>query len=185
MTVRVLLGHSVPWEIAALALAGYVVFCTIGVFFPRMQMYGDVVLRGPRDSDQIALTFDDGPHPTFTRRVLSLLAEGGHRATFFVIGEKAEKYCDVIAEIAEAGHELAVHSYRHERLYCFKTPERVKQDVESVQNILKPVTGRRARWFRPPVGFMAPPDGSWRHAFRCRNRCLVRQGLRWNEELER
>jgi peptidoglycan/xylan/chitin deacetylase (PgdA/CDA1 family) len=103
----------------------------------------------------VALTFDDGPHPRTTRHVLKVLAERGARATFFVVGRKAEQYPDVIREIHAAGHQLALHGYHHHRLYSLKTPRYVKADIVRAQAVIKSIVGVVPRYFRPPVGYVS------------------------------
>ena len=90
---------ELPWVL--LFLGAYVAFCTLGVLVPQLEMYGDVVWRRPSGAQRVALTFDDGPHPETTRRILEILAATAHRATFFVVGEKVEKYPDVVREVLQ------------------------------------------------------------------------------------
>src|SRR5690242_14452654 len=66
-----------------------------------------------RSDSCVALTFDDGPHPQGTTAALEVLADAGATATFFLIGEQVERWPAVAAEIAVAGHEIALHGYRH------------------------------------------------------------------------
>src|SRR4030095_7051477 len=103
-------GLSVGW--AALA--------TTSVMFPSLEIYGRVVSRGPAGRARVALTFDDGPHPVTTRRVLEALAQTRHRATFFVVGEKARRHPDVVREIHAGGHTLRIHGDSHARLQFFR-----------------------------------------------------------------
>jgi len=138
------------WPTGLLLAAGGLGF--LGVYFPWLQMYGPVVCRAKPGSGQVALTFDDGPHPVTTRRVLSVLAQGRHRATFFVLGEKAERHPDVIREIRDAGHTLAIHGYWHDRLHPFRGPSRIAGELSRAVEVVERVSGVRATWFRPPVG---------------------------------
>ena len=104
-------------------MIGYVALATAGVLIPQLEMYGDMLWRGTPGARTVALTFDDGPHPETTRRVLEMLrANGGQRATFFVVGRKARQYPDVVREIHAAGHAIGLHGYEHDRLYALKPP---------------------------------------------------------------
>src|SRR5688572_4158036 len=116
-------------------------------------MYGKVLWRGPSGRREVALSFDDGPHPETTRKVLAILKVHGHVATFFVVGEKAEACPDVVREIVAAGHGLGLHGYTHDRLYSLRSPGKVQADIEQAQRALEAVCGERSRLFRPPVGF--------------------------------
>jgi peptidoglycan/xylan/chitin deacetylase (PgdA/CDA1 family) len=100
----------------------------------------------------VALTFDDGPHPVTTRRILTVLAGTRHRATFFVLGAKARRHPDVVREIQEAGHTLGVHGDRHDRLHAFRTPWRVHDELLRAARAVESATGVRPRFFRPPLG---------------------------------
>src|SRR5260221_5615276 len=97
------LGVTVP---LALVLA---VLINLGTYFPNLEVFVDAVSRGPRGAKGVALTFDDGPHAVHTRTVLDLLDEYGAKATFFVLGVKAEANLDLLADIARRGHDLAIH----------------------------------------------------------------------------
>src|SRR5262245_4721688 len=144
-------GQLGPRWLAVLAAAWYSV-ATIGVFFPGLEMYGPIVRRGPAGRRSVALTFDDGPHPTTTRRILAVLAATRHRATFFVLGEKARRHPDVVREIHAAGHTIGVHGDRHDRLHAFRMPWRVHDELLRAARAVEDATGVRPRFFRPPLG---------------------------------
>ena len=137
--------------IGALSL-GWGALVTSGVIFPRLEMYAPVVSRGPAGSARVALTFDDGPHPVTTRRVLEALAPTRHRATFFVLGEKARRHPDVVREIHAGGHTLAVHGDSHDRLHSFRMPRTVHDEIVRAGAAVQAATGVRPRFFRPPLG---------------------------------
>lgn len=99
----------------------------------------------------IALTFDDGPHPDFTPRLLRLLAQYRVPATFFVVGTQAEQHPGLIREIVKDGHSLGNHTYHHVNL------TRVPVDYQAAElqacgDVLERITGRRTPLFRPPGG---------------------------------
>ncbi len=141
---------------ALLAGVGYVALVLGGVFVLRWRVFADAVVRGPGGARGIALTFDDGPHPTWTPRVLAILAERGARATFFVIGRKAEARPDLVRAILEAGHAVGMHSYAHDRLFALRGERRVRQDLQRGLDVLQAVTGQRPVLFRPPIGHTNP-----------------------------
>lgn len=119
-------------------------------------MFGRVVCRGPGVGQRLALTFDDGPHPVTTRRVLAELAKTRHRATFFVLGEKVERCPEVLREIRDAGHTLAVHGYFHDRWHFCRSAARVSQELSRAMDAIERASGVRPLWFRPPVGQTSP-----------------------------
>lgn len=99
----------------------------------------------------VALTFDDGPHPEGTPAVLELLARAGACATFFVVGEQVRRRPELVAEIAAAGHQVALHGYRH-RLQLRMTPGQVRDDITRGAATIEDVTGAAVAWHRPPYG---------------------------------
>ena len=101
----------------------------------------------------VALTFDDGPHPEGTPAVLELLAEAGAPATFFLVGEQVERYPALAAEIAAAGHEIALHCHRHRHLLRLP-PRAVRDDLERAHAAIVEATGREPRLYRPPYGVL-------------------------------
>ncbi|HVW24797.1 MAG TPA: polysaccharide deacetylase family protein [Polyangiaceae bacterium] len=156
LAVRSIVDSPVPPLVAWLAFAVYVGIAITGVLVPQLEMFGEVISRGPPDARSVALTFDDGPSPVTTPRVLEALAVAGARATFFVLGAKAEAHPDVLREIVAAGHELGVHGYQHHHLYALLTPDTVARDIQRARDVVERETGIVAKWFRPPVGQVSP-----------------------------
>ena len=106
---------------------------------------------GPTDRKEIALTFDDGPKPELTDALLDLLVREKVPATFFVIGRNAEANPDLTRRIAQAGMELANHSYTHRNLARL-SPEEIALEMTQTQATLFALTGKRPRYMRPPGG---------------------------------
>lgn len=102
---------------------------------------------------RIALTFDDGPDPEVTPRVLDLLDRHRARATFFCIGERIERYPDLAAEIARLGHRVENHSHRHLARFSVLLPGGLAREVDRAQEAIAEATGRAPELFRPPAGF--------------------------------
>jgi peptidoglycan/xylan/chitin deacetylase (PgdA/CDA1 family) len=99
----------------------------------------------------VALTFDDGPHPQGTPAALDILARAGATATFFLVGEQVERMPSLAAEIAAAGHEIAVHGYRH-RLLLRRTPAAFAADLDRAVAMIADATGAKPALYRPPYG---------------------------------
>jgi peptidoglycan/xylan/chitin deacetylase (PgdA/CDA1 family) len=99
----------------------------------------------------VALTFDDGPHPELTPRLLDLLRAEGVRATFYVIGRNVEKYPDIARRIVAEGHEIANHTWSHPAMPSLGAG-RLSQEIRSTSEVIERVTGRRPRNLRPPYG---------------------------------
>jgi len=102
----------------------------------------------------VAITFDDGPHPQGTPAVLEILARSNARATFFLIGEQVERFPSLAAEVAAAGHEIAVHGYRH-WLALRRSPSAFAADLDRALAVIGETTGRRPHAYRPPYGIFS------------------------------
>jgi len=110
---------------------------------------------GPPGSRKIALTFDDGPDPAHTPAVLDRLRALGVSATFFVIGSRAEAHPDLIARIAEEGHEIGHHSYDHTPPHQ-TSAVRLVAEARRTSALLARLLGRPTRLCRPPYGKLTP-----------------------------
>jgi peptidoglycan-N-acetylglucosamine deacetylase len=99
----------------------------------------------------LALTFDDGPHPELTPRLLDILRAEGVRATFYVVGKNVEAYPDIARRIVAEGHEIANHSWSHPALTGLGAA-RLNQEIENTNAVIERVTGRRPTNMRPPYG---------------------------------
>jgi peptidoglycan/xylan/chitin deacetylase (PgdA/CDA1 family) len=105
------------------------------------------------DPGAVALTFDDGPDPHGTPAVLEVLRAFGVRATFFVCGEQVRRAPALAAEVADAGHELAVHGHRHRNLLRVG-PRALARDLADAEASIIAATGRTPRLYRPPYGVL-------------------------------
>jgi len=105
----------------------------------------------PIPSRRICLSFDDGPDPLTTRAMLEVLERYGIRATFFVIGEKVDKYPELLKEVAARGHVIGVHGYEHKILAGLGAKE-VQKDLQMAVDTIHRVTGQKPYLYRPPGG---------------------------------
>jgi peptidoglycan-N-acetylglucosamine deacetylase len=113
--------------------------------------------QGAGGEHQVALTFDDGPDPKWTPRVLDILKANGVSATFFVVGVNAEKYPDLVRRIVAEGHEIGNHTYYHPNLaVCW--PEHIRLELNATQLLLETITGRSTTLFRPPYNADTSPS---------------------------
>jgi peptidoglycan/xylan/chitin deacetylase (PgdA/CDA1 family) len=99
----------------------------------------------------VALTFDDGPHPEHTPKLLDILRQQGVRATFYVIGRSVETYPEIARRIVAEGHEIANHTWSHPTLTTIGAA-RVDQEIRKTSEVIERVTGRRPTNMRPPYG---------------------------------
>jgi peptidoglycan/xylan/chitin deacetylase (PgdA/CDA1 family) len=141
---------------SSLALAGYASLLVAAVVLLRLRVFVDAVVRGPAGARGVALTFDDGPHPVWTPRVLEILARHGVVGTFFVVGYKVDAHPQVLRAIVEGGHVVALGSQASDRLLCLRTERRVRTDLGDCAAAIERATGERPILFRPPLGFTNP-----------------------------
>ena len=138
----------------SLAVVPLIVFLILffgAPFFPRFGFFLPVISCGKVGVKEIALTFDDGPSPLSTPILLELLARHNLHATFFVIGEKAAQYPELIESILEKGHTIGNHSWNHDYFLMLRSTKRIQKDIQKTQEILKQY-GVKPVVFRPPVG---------------------------------
>jgi peptidoglycan/xylan/chitin deacetylase (PgdA/CDA1 family) len=156
MTGRAIFGHPPPFVWAALALAAYAALLLGGVLVLRWRIFVDAVVRGPRHARGVVLTFDDGPDPRWTPKILRTLAKHDAPATFFLVARKAEEHPEVVRAILDGGHTIGLHSYAHDRLFSLRTERRVREDLVRGLGALEKLLGKRPTIFRPPVGHTNP-----------------------------
>lgn len=110
-----------------------------------------VFWKSREPTKKIALTFDDGPHPRYTERILNILDEYGIKATFFVIGVNIRNYPEPLALIKAAGHEIANHSFSHDNSNDLDASSAIGEMRRCEELILERV-GVKPKLFRPPRG---------------------------------
>ncbi len=109
---------------------------------------------GP-DEQVVALTFDDGPHRTYTPKVLEILARYGVRATFFALGREAERHPDLVRRVVAEGHALANHTWDHKDLRSLDDAT-FAQQIDHTSQVLEEISGQRQICVRPPMGRSDP-----------------------------
>lgn len=112
----------------------------------------NVYHRVSTEEKVIALTFDDGPHPLYTEKILNLLEKYDAKATFFVIGENLELYKDTVKRAVAAGHEIGNHTYTHPHLSAL-SEEELFREIEQNERLIEAMTEKPTSLFRPPEGY--------------------------------
>jgi peptidoglycan/xylan/chitin deacetylase (PgdA/CDA1 family) len=121
------------------------------------QWWGPVVRRFQTSEREVWLTIDDGPSPEDTNKMLDLLEQFEAKATFFVIGARAEKYPHLITEILAHGHQIANHTYEHpSRSFWCAAPGRIEREIDRCSETLRTTPERPAIFFRAPAGLKNP-----------------------------
>lgn len=122
----------------------------------RSGVYVRVFCREKTDRKVVYLTFDDGPHPPETERVLDVLREHGARATFFLIGSKVSGNEAVLRRMLEEGHALGLHTYSHAGTFPLLSFDKMLADVNEGKRAVESVAGKKISLFRPPFGVTNP-----------------------------
>ncbi|MGA8086957.1 MAG: polysaccharide deacetylase family protein [Terracidiphilus sp.] len=122
--------------------------------WPTSQIFGRT-LTAPRRPGELALTFDDGPNPAWTPRLLDILAGHNVRATFFMVGKFAKAEPELARRVAEAGHLIGNHTWSHPDLSRARSAN-VLDELTRTNDLLAQITGKPARYFRPPFGARRP-----------------------------
>ncbi|MFT9847670.1 polysaccharide deacetylase family protein [Aneurinibacillus sp. REN35] len=113
--------------------------------------FQDIFYNAKIKEKLIAFTFDDGPHPVYTRKVLKTLDKYQAKGTFFVTGQRAKRYGSIIKEMSEQGHEIGNHTFSHPSMRRI-TVEQLQEEIQKTDAIIHSLTGEYPVFFRPPGG---------------------------------
>jgi peptidoglycan-N-acetylglucosamine deacetylase len=141
---------GVPVGIAA-GLAGVTAY---GAVHPRAQLFGHAIFQTDQ-ARKLAITFDDGPNPAITPKLLNVLDRYRAKATFFVVGKHVREAPGLMKEIRARGHLVGNHTETHPNLF-FCGPEETRSELLRCSESIGQATWEEPRWFRPPFGFRSP-----------------------------
>ncbi|MEG1036961.1 MAG: polysaccharide deacetylase family protein [Mucinivorans sp.] len=136
-----------------------IVVCAVmfyGSYSVAHSFYLKSLCRGGDSSMGVAITFDDGVDPVMTPKVLRVLHRYGAKATFFIIGDKARQYPELVKQIVDGGHTVGNHSYYHQPYFPMKSSSAMCREIEMCSETLKSITGQDVVFFRPPFGVTNP-----------------------------
>ncbi|NEW09092.1 polysaccharide deacetylase family protein [Paenibacillus sp. SYP-B3998] len=122
--------------------------------FILTRIYGWGVFSKGKVAKEIAFTFDDGPDPRYTPELLILLKEHDVKATFFVLGSKAEKYPELIQLMHQEGHQIGIHNYVHTSNWILSPWASKREQADRTADIVERITGERPTFYRPPWGLL-------------------------------
>jgi len=166
-----------PWAVGAIVLNHALL---IGAaIWPRATWLDGNLVRLPAaaiERREIALTFDDGPDPDVTPRILDLLDAAHVRATFFPIAAEAQRHPALVREIVRRGHSVQNHTQRHVHHFSLLGPRRMAAEIGTAQRTLADLTGHEPRFFRAPAGVRNPLLGPLLQRFDLRLVSWTRRG---------
>ena len=128
--------------------------CAYAALWPGSRLFGEALVA-PERPGELALTFDDGPNPAWTPRLLDILASHDVRATFFLLGKFAEAEPELVRRIVAGGHLIGNHSWSHPNL-ALTSASRVQEELARTSQTLEQIAGVTVRFIRPPFGARRP-----------------------------
>ncbi|BDG34314.1 polysaccharide deacetylase family protein [Saccharococcus caldoxylosilyticus] len=137
------------WMILACLIGGILLYGIVPTIVIRKKKFR--IYREGASENNIALTFDDGPDPYYTPKLLDLLKKHQVKATFFVVGNKAKQYPDIVRRMHEEGHEIGMHNYRHISNWLILPPF-LEKGLQKSADIIEDIIGKRPIYYRPPWG---------------------------------
>ena len=153
-------AHPPAWRCALGGVAANHAALAVAGLFPRNGLLGPNLVRlpeGARRRGEVSLTFDDGPDPDVTPRVLDLLEEHGATASFFLIGRRAARHAPLVREAVRRGHSAENHTHRHLAGFAALPFGAMRREIAAAQDAITDAAGGRApRFFRPPAGIRSP-----------------------------
>jgi peptidoglycan/xylan/chitin deacetylase (PgdA/CDA1 family) len=127
---------------------------SLGVIVLRINFFLPALCR--LKGNKVLITFDDGPHPENTPKILDSLKENDVRAVFFIVGEKAEKHPEIVQRILDEGHLIGNHTFSHPPLFALMSGNRVSKEIDKCQTLLNNKFTMNNLFFRPPIGYTNP-----------------------------
>ena len=149
-------GGLHPWTLVP-PVALYGALAVDGIVRPASPWFLPLLTHGQRSRPMVALTFDDGPDPEVTPGILDTLRRFDARATFFLIGAKAEAHPELVRRIVAEGHEIGNHSHGHSRRINLFATKRLQAEIEDADTTLRRLSGFAGPFpYRPPMGLKNP-----------------------------
>ena len=140
----------------ALGAIAIVLFLVQAVMRPGSQFFLPVVHRSRSKAPKLALTFDDGPDPEVTPKLLDLLREHSAKASFFFVGARAKAHPELVSRVHAEGHDVGTHTDTHRAMFHFGSRSSVYNEVQRGIDAIEDILGKTPLFFRPPQGLRSP-----------------------------
>lgn len=148
---------SIPWWSFLIIGIVWFLITLCGSFFIRWNYHLTALHSNTTTSkNQIAITFDDGPHPDFTPKVLDVLQQHRAKATFFCIGQQVEKHPEILKRIITEGHLIGNHTYSHSKSFGFFSTDQVISELKKTKQIIHDLIGKEMKLYRPAFAVTNP-----------------------------
>ena len=151
---------KIQFQILSVCVLTALILSCVAVQNPTLPAGGDAAIQLPNDVPIIALTFDDGPKPETTSRLLDELALREIPATFFLVGEFIPENTKIIQRMASEGHQLGVHSFSHIEIIDLSKKD-FDFEVAQTRDLLRNIVGEGEYWLRPPYGILDDSVLKW------------------------
>lgn len=148
--------NGFSWWGYGVVLTVYVICVTYGSAVLSAQFFLPVKYAGDRNSNAIAITFDDGPIPGRTEEILEILSAHGVLAAFFCIGNRVTDNPGLVRQIHDRGHLIGNHSYWHKPTFDLQSSEQIASELTGTDRAIKDIIGVKPAFFRPPFGVTNP-----------------------------
>jgi peptidoglycan-N-acetylglucosamine deacetylase len=156
LVMILLIRHPQHWWILVPLLGFYLVVLAAGSVFIRSNFYLTALCKGSQSEKVATLTFDDGPDPVITPKVLAILEKHEIKAGFFIIGKKAKKNGTLLRQMINQNHLVGMHSYKHGFFFDFYGKRDMEQDLLKTEDAVTCIAGKKPVLFRPPYGVTNP-----------------------------
>lgn len=148
---------NIPWWLYLLVPIVWAVLTIIGSFHIRWNFHLDSLHSNKSTpNNQVAITFDDGPHPEFTPKVLQLLERNNAKATFFCIGRHIEKHPEIFKKIVALGHTVGNHTFSHTNNFGFLNTQQVIEELQQTNHTAEKIINQKMNLYRPAFGVTNP-----------------------------
>jgi peptidoglycan/xylan/chitin deacetylase (PgdA/CDA1 family) len=148
---------SIPWWIYIILGVLWITLTTIGSFHIRWNYHLSAIHSNRKTKKNwVAITFDDGPNPEFTPKVLKLLQLYNAKASFFCVGQQLWDHADVVKDIIGQGHTIGNHTYTHSNSFGFFGAKKVMAELLRTNAAIKKITGLETKFYRPAFGVTNP-----------------------------